>query len=51
MKEMNAINIKLIKKIIKLNLLKLKKYKEIENKVMKIKILKGFNINQRILDR
>tara|TARA_A100001015_G_scaffold29757_1_gene33133 strand:- start:679 stop:825 length:147 start_codon:yes stop_codon:yes gene_type:complete len=48
---MNAINIKLIKKIIKLTLLKLKKYKEIENKVMKIKILKGFNINQRILDR
>ena len=51
MKEMNAINIKLIKKIIKLNLLKLKKYKEIENKVIKIKMLKGFNINQRILDR
>ena len=48
---MNAISIKLIKKIIKLNLLKLKKYKEIENKVIKIKILKGFNINQRILER
>ena len=51
MKEMNAINIKLIKKIIRLTLLKLKKYKEIENKVIKIKMLKGFNINQKILDR
>ena len=48
---MNAINIKLIKKIIRLTLLKLKKYKEIENKVIKIKMLKGFNINQKILDR
>ena len=48
---MNAINIKLIKKIIKLNLLNLIKYKNNESKVIKIKILKGLNINQRILER
>ena len=48
---MNEINTKLIKKIIKLNLLNLIKYKNMESKVTKIKILKGFNINQRILDR
>ena len=48
---MSAINTKLIKKIIELNLLNLIKYKNIENKVIKIKILKGLNINQIILDR
>ena len=48
---MSAINTKLIRKIIKLNLLNLTKYKNMESKVTKIKILKGFNINQRILDR
>ena len=48
---MNEINTKLIKKIIKLNLLNLIKYKNMESKVIKIKILKGFNINQRILER
>ena len=48
---MSAINTKLIKEIIKLNLLNLIKYKNIESKVIKIKILKGFNINQRILER
>tara|TARA_Y100000589_G_scaffold306491_1_gene321302 strand:+ start:67 stop:213 length:147 start_codon:yes stop_codon:yes gene_type:complete len=48
---MITINTKLIKKIIKLNLLNLIKYKNIESKVIKIKILKGLNINQSILDR
>ena len=48
---MSVINTKLIKKIIKLNLLNLIKYKNIEREVIKIKILKGFNINQRILER
>ena len=50
-KEIKVINIKLIKKIIKLNFLKLIKCKNIVNIVVKIKILKGFTINQRILDR
>ena len=49
--EIKVINIKFIKKIIKLNLLKLVKYKNIVIIAMKIKILKGFTINQRILDR